>query len=242
MTRRGGAHRRVLADARGSVMLEFLIAIVPLLVLFLGLLQLALLAVADLVVRHAAITGARAASVVLYDDPRYYAGAVQGQARDADERAASTTRMAEIRAAVQAPLAAIAPGTRVTSPLAELGDYLRATTAITFPSAPDSELLLHDLAHAETVTVRVTHLLPCAVPLAGWLLCKRFGWSSLRQRLELDGADARTRRAIEELRNAPGAQAQQKLARKGVPLAVLQAEASVPAQAAPYRYASEQRE
>jgi hypothetical protein len=174
-------------------MLEFLVAFVPVFVLFLGLLQLVLLAAADLVVRHAAILGVRAAVVVLFDDPAFYAGSAQGDARDTPGEA---SRIAAIRRAVHAPLAALAPGASEVS---------GAATTVAFPSAPEAADLLEDLSQAQTITVRVTRRVPCAIPLAGWLLCKRRRLSSHAE----------------------------------LPLALLQAEASMPAQAAPYPYPSE---
>jgi hypothetical protein len=241
------------SDQRGVVMLEFLLAFLPIFALFLGLLQLALLEVADLVVRHAAIAGARSASVVLYDDPQYYDGTQSGDARD------PSPRMAVIRGAVHARLAAIAPAWSVLEGAVDpglrpsvadaigeadlsrialaLALYLPATTAIAFPRAPGSSELLDQLASTEALTVRITQLVPCAVPLAGALLCRRFEWDGAKLRAE--GADPTTQRALEELRRAPLAPLQAMLTSSGMPLALLQAEASLPAQRADYRYASE---
>ena len=56
-------------------MLEFGIVITPFLMTVTGLVQLALLHVARATVRHAAATAARAAIVILDDDPRRYGGA-----------------------------------------------------------------------------------------------------------------------------------------------------------------------
>jgi len=228
------------ADARGAVMLEFLLAFVPVFVLFLGLLQLVLLGVADLVVRHAAITGVRAAVVVLYDDPAYYRGSAQGDARDLQR---GESRIEAIHTAVQAPLAALAPrGAAAGSLPPGRTEFARAATAITFPSAPGATELLEDLAQAETITVRVTRLVPCAVPLAGWLLCKRPHWSARDKRLAFARESEPARQALEELKHARGAKVQRRLATGAVPLALLQAEASMAAQVAPYLYPSERTE
>ena len=62
-------------DDSGTVFLEFLVVLVPLWGFFLALVQLALIAHADLLVRHAADSAARSAVVVLPDDPRQYGGA-----------------------------------------------------------------------------------------------------------------------------------------------------------------------
>ena len=56
-----------------------LLAFMPIFTLFLGLVQLGVLYVADLAVHHAAYRAARAAAVVLDDDPRYYEGEARGE-------------------------------------------------------------------------------------------------------------------------------------------------------------------
>jgi len=66
-------------DQRGVAYVEFLLAFLPIFTLFLGIAQLVLLWSARIVVEHAATRAARAAVVVLDDDPRYY----DGEARDA---------------------------------------------------------------------------------------------------------------------------------------------------------------
>lgn len=64
----------LLADTRGVVFLEFLIAFVPMWTFFLCVLQLALIGHADLMVKHSADSAARSAVVVLPDDPNEYGG------------------------------------------------------------------------------------------------------------------------------------------------------------------------
>jgi hypothetical protein len=61
-------------DARGAVFVEFLIAFMPVYVFFLCLIQLSLLFSVKLVTEHAAVNAARAAAVVIGDEPRRYGG------------------------------------------------------------------------------------------------------------------------------------------------------------------------
>lgn len=61
-------------DLHGTVFFEFLVAFLPMWVFFLGAVQLALIARADLMVKHAADSAARSAAVVLPDDPSEYGG------------------------------------------------------------------------------------------------------------------------------------------------------------------------
>jgi hypothetical protein len=59
-------------------MVEFLMAIVPVLLTFLGAVQLLLLGADRVVVAHAAVAAARSAAVVLDDDPAVYGGEAVG--------------------------------------------------------------------------------------------------------------------------------------------------------------------
>jgi hypothetical protein len=77
-------------DQRGAIFVEFLAAFLPLTIVFLGLAQSAGLYSAKLITAHAAVSGARAAAVVLPDDPKYYdsdPGVVSGQRLSAIEHA-----------------------------------------------------------------------------------------------------------------------------------------------------------
>jgi TadE-like protein len=274
------------ASQQGVVMIEFVIAFVPIFVLFLGSVQLVFLSVARLVVQHAAVAGARSASVVLDDDPRFY-GTPRGDISEAHgaqddgfeqaiaERVGADTegskeppslggpRMAAIRRAVHVPLAAIAPepwlATKMVLPVGStslqdvLGNapslrllfaltvYLPATTAVTFPKEPGAKGSQH--GHVETdgsVTVRVTHVVPCLVPVVRSLVCQRLTWDFIRGGLAVRGeADETTNEALSELSEAPQSGFQWLLALGGVPVKLLRAEATLPAQSAPYRYLSE---
>ncbi|MCC6877825.1 MAG: pilus assembly protein [Sandaracinaceae bacterium] len=64
--------RDLVRDTRGAAYVEFLLSFIPLFIMFLGMVQIAMMYAGDLVVRHAATTAARAAVVVLPDDPQYY--------------------------------------------------------------------------------------------------------------------------------------------------------------------------
>jgi hypothetical protein len=59
----------------GAVYLELLVVFFPIFFIFLGVIQMAFLYAAKLTVQHAALLAARAAIVVLDDEPKYYGGA-----------------------------------------------------------------------------------------------------------------------------------------------------------------------
>jgi hypothetical protein len=94
---------------RGAVMVEFLIAFMPLFIAFECMLQLAGLQVARLVTHHAAVCAARAAAVVLSDDPRRYGGIPVGSF--SGRRRADIERAAEMVLTASGNMA----GTRVSS-------------------------------------------------------------------------------------------------------------------------------
>jgi hypothetical protein len=143
--------RRLAHDQRGVVLLELLIAVVPVLVLFLGAVQLALLGAAQLVVHHAAITGARSAAVVLDDDPARYGDDPPGSLTGA--------RLLAIRRAVTAPLTAL--------PWAAADD-----ATVSFPITQGADQLATDrVEDLEWVSVRVEHRVRCDVPIARAIMC-----------------------------------------------------------------------
>lgn len=78
MTRRSRITPRI-GDERGVAYVEFLLAFMPILTLFLGLVQILAVAHARVVVKHAAQRAARSAAVVLDDDPSFYGGEPRGE-------------------------------------------------------------------------------------------------------------------------------------------------------------------
>lgn len=69
-----GKSRSLFRDSGGAVYVEFILSFIPLLFMFLGIIQMAMLYAAQLVVQHAAVSATRAAAVVIDDDPERYDG------------------------------------------------------------------------------------------------------------------------------------------------------------------------
>lgn len=105
MTRAAQGDGRLAKDARGAVYVEFLVAFLPMFCFFLCLVQFAFLEMGSIVVKHAAEMTARAAIVVIPDDPKYY-GSQPGQV--------SGKRKQDIEAAAQAILAPLGGDRQVT--------------------------------------------------------------------------------------------------------------------------------
>lgn len=68
------ARKSLLRDTGGAAYVEFLITFIPVFIMFLGMVQMALMFAGGLAVQRAASAAARAAMVVLDDDPQYYDG------------------------------------------------------------------------------------------------------------------------------------------------------------------------
>jgi Flp pilus assembly protein TadG len=194
-------------DARGAVYVEFLLVFLPVFLLFLCILELGFLYTGRLVAQHAATRAARAAVVILDDDPAFYGGEVRNRVdingstmtESAVERfmdgagfgggaarPRGAMRFRDIRSAASIPLLAVAPSA------AQLGDddsvrtaiglgaeramtgaqrYNEAALAVTFPQDPLSTSVQSDFQYDELITVRVTYVMHCSVPLVPVLMC-----------------------------------------------------------------------
>ncbi|MCG8556637.1 MAG: pilus assembly protein [Proteobacteria bacterium] len=199
-------------NSEGGICVEFAIVLVPLLLFVMGIAQLCLLYAAKLVVQHAATTAARAAIVVLDDEPKHYGGTPRGTLEaSATSRyeprggtpggtksltsllstgvATGGGRRSAIQHAAHLPLLSVAPDyrriltDRHRNVRAAIGDhgatrlvggmlYTRAAAAVTFPNGPAASDF-HGLSYgpSEEITVRVTFLFPCVVPLASAFVC-----------------------------------------------------------------------
>jgi hypothetical protein len=115
---RDGA-RALLGHNEGAVFVEFLICFLPVYVFFLCLIQLGVLFAARLLVEHAAVCAARAAAVVIGDDPRRYGGEPLHRIDSERGRRRESVRSAALLAL--APLIAngTSPEVRVEFPPAE---------------------------------------------------------------------------------------------------------------------------
>jgi hypothetical protein len=287
-------------DSRGVVYVEFVFAFMPLLLMFLAICQLSLLTMGKLVVQHAALCGARAAIVILEDDPKNYAGAPRGNLHDGTPTAGDLegllaqlglariaksvslpsmphifgdmtgtrssqqrgARMVSIRAAATMPLLLLAPNeTAVTVVGADsLGgslptdfvsrlpfslEYTSLAAAITVhTSSGTEELAPEPIPRDAQVTVRVTYLMPCGVPVVSGLMCSTLA-SLLEPPTETPSAAASpaatpTQPAFaRRLRHASGVSAIKDRVSPSARFVVLTAETTLPNQGAAYDHRGE---
>jgi hypothetical protein len=247
---------RLIQHTRGAVYVEFLLVFMPIFLLFLAVVELGLVYAAQLVVQHSANRAARAAVVVIDDDPARYGGEARGRldmtgtaatpspveaflsgaglgASAGD--AAGGARFRDIRSAAFIPLLAMAPSRSALDPGESIARaigggrtsgaaqrYNRAALAVTFPVAPGANNFRTTFGPNEPVTVRVTYLFHCAVPLVPQLMCD--GAAGLRARLTPEERSQLDIAHLSEL---------------GARFLVLRGEATLPNQGAGYRYPGE---
>jgi hypothetical protein len=147
-------------------------------------------------------------------------------------------RLQDIRAAAATSLLALSPpvapllGTRSVFQAVGSGQpldnavgaalYTRMALAVTFPEAPGSEDLRTEFHRDDDVTVRVSYLFHCGVPMARWFMCR-----GLRQVLDLEPELY----MVEDAAINSGA-----LDFRGAWFRVIQHEATLPNQASTYDY------
>ncbi len=189
---------------RGAVYVEFLIVVIPFLLMFFGLSHLGLLYAADLLVSHAAAKAVRAAIVILPDEYGDYDGVepnhigTGGEGLDAYRDAPDGGRLEAIRKAARYAVAPIAPRLEIGNPrsLAEaIGDSPTFDTvanllvtsdlavAVTFPDGGGGYLT--ELPSRGLITARVTVLYRCGVPIMRSLVCHSYDELPDRAKQEL---------------------------------------------------------
>jgi len=182
----------VRAPSGGAAYVEFLLAFMPILLLFLGLLQITVLYSARVLTQHAANRAARTASVVIDDDPGYYLGEERGFLAGPPASASQLARayrrhmgagsgpvLASRRATIElsALLALLAVTPRDPTGTGDVGgDGVDRRAGFTRDFVDVDVLRAADGSPAtvvgdEDVRVRVTFRYPCAIPVAGPMVC-----------------------------------------------------------------------
>ena len=150
------------SDRRGAVYVEFLIVFLPLFVMFMSLVQLAFVEIANLVTKHAAVAACRAAIVVLPDNPQYYS--------KGDVNRAEGDRLDAITAAAKARLLAVSVNPNV---------------AVTFPSGAEGTDSKTAFAAGDTVRVQLAFDYPCRIPIGSRFVCN---FLTLHKKLKAEAA------------------------------------------------------
>ncbi|HKO46848.1 MAG TPA: hypothetical protein VJV79_03955 [Polyangiaceae bacterium] len=167
-----------LRDQRGVVFVEFLIAFLPVYTFFLCLIQLALLFVVRLVTEHTAMNAARAAAVVIGDDPKRYGGerinrlTVRGSVRYDAVRDAALLSMAPLI------LNGFVHDVKIVFPSEERPGGPARTGALTFAPMNDSRV--------SKVRVRVEVEAECRIGIANRIVCPlSFGFTHATDALRM---------------------------------------------------------
>ena len=136
-----GSRHRLLADGGGAAIVEFALAIMPVLILFFGMVQWTILAYVNLLVHHAAVVAARAEAVMLPQMP------------DNDGATGTTT---DLEKAIT-PLFAHVVGVGSVLGLGNLSVSIPTPATNICDQTPN--------------TVKVTLRYPCSVPLGNAIAC-----------------------------------------------------------------------
>lgn len=139
---------RLNKDTRGAVYVEFLIAFMPVFMMFLGLVQLADLHQANIIVNHSAMMAVRSAVVILHDDPSYYDNVEMGKP--------SGKRLDEIKRAAMIPLLASR----------SITEY-----KVNLPAQAGGKDTQSTIQRDDPVRVRVEAHFECRVPLVSKMMC-----------------------------------------------------------------------
>jgi len=180
----------------GAVYVEFLIVIIPFLILALCTVQIALMYGAQLLVEASAHMAVRAAVVIMPDDEGFYRGGGinevgPGSGLHAYEKAPAGSRISMIRRAAAIPLLPVSVGIRDLKGLLtgrfSLADAFRRQgavsmlarlnldlmpVAVTFPDTSGGYRT--KLGPASKITARVTYLFTCRVPVAADIMCSGY--------------------------------------------------------------------
>lgn len=154
--RKRGSRSGLARDARGAIYVEFLATFLPLTIVFLGLAQSAGMYSAKLITAHAAVVGARAAAVVIPDDPKHY---------DSDVGVVSGKRLSAIEKAVGMVLKAN------SSIIAYNVDVLDANG--------QDKTTFSQGGGAQHCTIRVRSTYMCSLSMASWVVCGFAGITQL---------------------------------------------------------------
>lgn len=293
-------------DTKGVVYVEFLLVFPPLLLLFLFILQSAIIRATDIGVRHAASATVRSAIVVLPDDPIAYGGQNQNQLVTAPKcsdgfvskfksvmnklgtssdappergKCPGGPRLEAIRFAAVMRMLPFSPNPKSILPrslhggldatgtagwLAGAAVYSYGATAVTFLEAEDSterkdngnqkgnkkrtEKKSLKWNHEEPVTVRVSYLAHCGIPIARFFMCDSSHSLHAGKNVELRKRDLKGKHAVNRRvqETKPTIDSMKKsvgdryvftaLLLSGERYVVLSADATLPLNSAPYTY------
>jgi len=196
---------------RGAVYVEFLIVVFPMLFLMFGLAHIGFAYTAHLLVGHATARAARAAIVILPDETDEYAGVAlnrigtDGEGLEAYKNAPEDGRYDQIRMAARITLSPLSPAIEsyVGDSLADaIGDHPGVSTlagligpwtdqgvALTFPDGNGGYLT--EFSPRQDITVRITYLYKCSVPIVRSLVCRSYSDLDDRAKKELEAMGAK---------------------------------------------------
>lgn len=162
------------ADSRGAVYVEFLIAFMPVYVFFLCVVQLGLLFTVRLITEHAAVNAARAAAVVIGDDPKRYDNEAVNTLKPNGKRD-TAVRNAAILTLTPLILNGVVQSVKVYYPPPDQPDGKGQTGTFKYDAMKDSTI--------QKMRVRVEVEAACRIALASQIACSGSLFSDVKQQL-----------------------------------------------------------
>lgn len=155
---------RLSKDRRGAVYVELIIAFLPVFLFFSYLVQFGLLCAASVVTKHAAWMAARAAMVIIPDNPIYYGGGVGV--------AWKTPSPLGMLACGQPPnpITFSPNGAQISEIQVAAGRILQPMGGVSSGNLPTVTLDKSSYTITDNITVKVEYAFPCTIPI-GNLMC-----------------------------------------------------------------------
>lgn len=161
-------------DCRGAVYVEFLIAFLPVYTFFLCVIQIGLLFTVRLITEHAATNAARAAAVVIGDEPKRYDGEAVHKLTPNGKRD-KAVRAAALLTLTPLILNGVVQNVKVYYPPPDQPVGKPQTGAFTYTAMHDSSI--------QKVRVRVEVEAACRIALAAQIACSGSLFSNVSQQL-----------------------------------------------------------
>jgi hypothetical protein len=161
-------------DCRGAVYVEFLIAFLPVYTFFLCVIQLGLLFTVRLVTEHAAINAARAAAVVIGDEPKRYDNEAPNVLAP-DGKRDKAVRSAALLTLTPLIFNGVVQSVKVYYPPSDQPDGKPQTGTLRYSAMTESSV--------EKVRVRVEVEAACRIALAAQIACSGSLFSNVSQQL-----------------------------------------------------------
>lgn len=153
---------RLPGDRHGAVYVEWIIAFLPLFIFFSYLVQFGLLCTASIVTKHAAWMAARAAMVIVPDNPIYYGGSI-GLAWP------TASPLGGLACGQPPKTITFTPNSEQLSEIQTAAGRILEPVGASMTNLPTVTLDKSSYAITDTITVTVAYPFPCTIPIGNFI-------------------------------------------------------------------------